>query len=238
MGGKLVAWLAVVSLWLAVIALVLYDALKPLPSQTWSLQDTISFAALIFNILTFAGAAVGVLIAYYAFQQTRRQADAADLQTNIAKDTSKRQLRAYVFVTANPIEDFSTGKKPSGSVSVQMIGQTPAYNSRVVTAIGTLRYPLTSDIDGYLPSKSVEETKSILFPGLKFGNSVALAYAPSAEQFEILKQAERARIFLWGKVTYDDAFGAPHRVLFCFNFDHPAEKPGSTEICNQHVEAD
>jgi hypothetical protein len=232
----------VVGVFECLIAIVLFSTTT---TRTWRLPDKISAFGLLFNVLTFAGAVVGVLIAYSAFTETRRQADEAkrqadssEEQTVLAKDTAKRQLRAYVFATPNPLKHFAVNEAPEGSISVQMIGQTPAYDLKFATTIATLPYPLRGDIRQNKPNEAIQLTRSILFPGQNLTNTVQLGYAPNAEQMTLLKQANSA-LYLWGTVTYKDSFEEEHRVLYCFHYDAAAiSDPGSVPICDQHVEAD
>ena len=119
------AWLVILSPWAALLFLAFWDIHQA--EGNGSRTDRIGAAGTLVNLLTLVGAVAGVSIAAYAYHEARRQADASEMQIDVAKDTAKRQLRAYVYVTAGAIEKFAVGEAPSVTVTVQMIGQTPAY---------------------------------------------------------------------------------------------------------------
>jgi hypothetical protein len=221
-----------------VIAIILWDAREENRSA-WTRQDRFSLFGLLFNLTTLIAAIIGVTVAFNAFKQTKRQANTAELQIGIAKDTAKRQLRAYVYVTPDGLKNLGKDERPQGGVTVHMIGQTPAYDLELLTTIGTLPYPLTKKIEEFTPSRPTELTHSILFPGLTFNNSPTLTYVPTDQQMTVIKQADPVRIFVWGSVTYKDTFLERHHVLFCFNYDKAAVAgERGPQICDRHVEAD
>jgi hypothetical protein len=60
--------------------------------------------------------------------EAKRQADAAESQIDVAKDTEKRELRAYVYVVPK-IVDFVAGGQPYAEITLKNGGQTPAYDA-------------------------------------------------------------------------------------------------------------
>lgn len=237
-GLEMLASLAITAIWIAVLTLVLWDALW-LDSGKWTHQKKIGALGVLLNFVTFVAAIGGVVVAYGAFGESRRQADAAESQIDIAKDTARRQLRAYAYVTLGNITNLGTPERPKGVASVQMIGQTPAYRLEFITNIATLPYPLKEPMRKFEPpGRPIEVTRSVLFPGQSFSHTVQLAYVPDPQQIALLKNAQQARFYLCGTVKYADAFSDRHEVLFCFNYDQEAISGSSgPQICDQHVEA-
>ena len=54
------------------------DVIRPPSNARWVRPDKISFATLVFNIAKLVGAVIGVVVAAYAFNEARRQANIAD----------------------------------------------------------------------------------------------------------------------------------------------------------------
>jgi hypothetical protein len=93
--------------WLAVLAIVLWDVRDKEHGSAWSRQDKFSLLGLSFNLLTLIAATIGVSVALNAFKETKRQANTAEAQIGVAKDTANRQLRAYVYVTPDGIKKLA-----------------------------------------------------------------------------------------------------------------------------------
>lgn len=64
-------------------------------------------------------------------------AKAGQTANAIARDTSRRQLRAYITIVPEPVDNFVGNARPSWGVFVQGMGDTPAFN---VTGATPSRY--------------------------------------------------------------------------------------------------
>jgi hypothetical protein len=82
--------------------------------------------------LTVVGAFVGAFFAYGAYvaskqavAEAKRQANAAEFQIDVARDTEHRQLRAYLHINHGPIT--VSDNTASAEIRISHSGQTPAY---------------------------------------------------------------------------------------------------------------
>jgi hypothetical protein len=199
----------------------------------WKIQKIVSAVTLIFSLIAAGGAAAGAYIAFRAFKEAKRQADAAESQIMIASDTAKRQLRAYTLVAPTVVEDFVAGSAPKAGVKVTIFGQTPAYELELVTHIAALPFPLKEDIRKTpVPDFDVSTiTRAILAPTQFASNAPRLTYAPNAEQFRILSAGETYRLFVWGEVNYRDTFKVQRVSRFCFSYPSQALGAKTSELC-------
>ena len=112
-------WIVISLPWLALLVLVLWDVIKPRSNAKWVRPDKISFATLVFNIVTFAGAVVGVVVAAYAYNEAKRSADLSD-------DRSKIEHRGQLVIENWAVNGLEVGQ-PVVSFVLYNTGHTPAY---------------------------------------------------------------------------------------------------------------
>lgn len=65
-----------------------------------------------------------------------------------ADDTAKRQLRAYVTMSAEEVRNFNTTSPLTAIIRIKNSGRTPAYNVSNRTLLSVTKYPL-ADFYGY-----------------------------------------------------------------------------------------
>jgi hypothetical protein len=122
--------------------------------------------------------------------------------------TSRAQLRAYVYVESAQIS-LVAGAAPKTQVNIKNYGQTPAYKFRLLAGIAggqsfeTLP-PATGDSRGIL---------GVLAPSGTFQWFMEAPGILTQPDFDLLATGA-ATLFVYGEVTYEDAFGKPHRLKF------------------------
>jgi hypothetical protein len=79
------------------------------------------------NLLTFFGAAIGVAIAYGAFDQTRRQAAAAEEQLAVGRADQRAWIDISKLAMADDIVFDENGARISLSFEVTNVGKSPAF---------------------------------------------------------------------------------------------------------------
>src|SRR5258708_2114989 len=84
------------------------------------------------SIFTVVGALLSAFFAYRAYDastravvEAKRQANAAEVQIDVARDTEHRQLRAYLHINHGPIT--VSDNTASAEIRIAHSGQTPAY---------------------------------------------------------------------------------------------------------------
>ncbi len=140
---------------------------------------------------------------------------AAEAAVNVAQDTAKRQLRAYVSVaglarTKDPGEVAGAGF--AVWVDVKNEGQTPAYDVFHWAKIDLREFPLNGGFDIHCienPSRCILSSgdKNIAFPTFKRD------LTPLEEQ-AILSNGKA--VYVYGEIDYRDAFGKRHMTQFRF----------------------
>ncbi len=170
-------------------------------------------------------------VASEAANAARQSADATRNSVKLAEKTAERQLRAYVFLDSEKIIEklrVAAGEEPSFLLRVKNFGLTPAYNFVVVraTAIG----PWPPDAD--LPMASAQESTQVLPPGeiSYWGSSPDTPGGGkvTAEEFADMT-AGRRRFYIFGRITYVDAFDKPRYTNFCLGIVPPSD-PNSADF--------
>jgi hypothetical protein len=177
------------------------------------------------NLITAIGAAVGVLglggvvasliITKQAADDGAAAARAATRQAELMEITAKRQLRAYLFVSATSIDDVAVGKRPNVKGRFDNYGQTPVYNATWLAGINIAEYPLKTKIDY---SECIELFNQENANRWFFGKDVQInklkAQAITDSDLANLMTKNFA-IYFHGRVCYRDVFQEIHWTDFC-----------------------
>ncbi len=144
-----------------------------------------------------------------------RAADATAASVDLARDTAKRQLRAYVTVngvirTKDPGDLDGAGF--AVLVDIKNSGQTPALDSLQWARIEIKEFPLETQLPIHClenPTKGIlpPEAKNLQFP--TFTRALTII-----EENAIL--ANHTAIYVYGEVEYLDVFGERHLTQFRF----------------------
>jgi hypothetical protein len=139
----------------------------------------------------------------------------------IARDTAKRQLRAYVFLNRIICREEIDGQGKPGLYSFiaewKNFGQTPAQNVKVFANCwhwhGSKLPSWFSFPDLHSRWGPEDGRPNMIAPGER------IELTPnSGNLLPELKQEVRngwRRVFCWGWITYDDQFGHSHKVTYC-----------------------
>jgi hypothetical protein len=171
--------------------------------------------------LVFVASGQGVFIARsdktarIAANAAKRAADATSASVDLARDTAKRQLRAYVTVngvirTKNP-GDLS-GEGFAVLVDIKNSGQTPASDSLQWARIEIREFPLVTRLPIHClenPTKGIlpPEAKNLAFP--TFTRALT-----TIEENAIL--ANHTAVYVYGEIEYLDVFGDRQLTQFRF----------------------
>lgn len=188
--------------------------------------------------ITVIGALLSALFAYRAFDAARRQANAAETQIEVARDTELRQLRAYLHIGHGPIT--VSDNTASAELRIFHSGQTPAYKIKLEADIQVGHFPLPNTEKLSLPTGGIPKYEF----GALYGNEpikqVISMPQNSNDAIEIQKRS-RDRLagglqvfYLFGRVTYQDIFGKEWPYEFCFSFDPINRAEGSERGCEKY----
>jgi hypothetical protein len=135
--------------------------------------------------------------------EAQRAASAAESTVDQMRKASRRELRAYVFID-DPKPDPMT--LPWGlEFYVKNFGQTPAYSIKIKYSQG--RIP-KEDAGSFVPPAPQREWAGKVDLGPNHDFPVRLSTDVGG--------VEAAPLFIWGEVTFTDAFGEQRWLRFCF----------------------
>ncbi len=194
----------------------------------------------------------GVILIYRTLVQTGKmlaeaeKATAAALTTvEITRETSKRQLRAYIAAEAI-VENVRSEEKVRMAIKANNYGQTPARNVRVRTAVfvRSLPFSLEDERADSLEDERAENAKRPDLTARQVIHSTNAHYFPHNSEYilpdEAFKALEdnKAAIFFAGEIYYDDMFNDSHETRFRFEFSGAkCFRSGSIRFCKEGNEA-
>lgn len=156
------------------------------------------------------------------------------------RETSRRELRAYLFVDASAvflgIKPFNLGKVISVA-AVKNSGSTPAHRVRHWSAVAVA--PFT---DEHLLSapRSIDDLSATTLPPSGIITSDRLTdKKPTARQIAGIRSGKHA-VFIYGAITYLDVFDRPHRTNYRVHFSGmwPPPEDVRMRFCNEGNDAD
>jgi hypothetical protein len=146
-------------------------------------------------------------------------------QNNHMRDSSERQLRAYVGISVGYI-DFKN-RIPIAYVKFKNAGQTPAYDVRTWIHTWYERHPLTVNLP--VPDDGFERGKSIIHPGGHESISSPPKNPICADHFGFVG-TEEWTIYVYGEIQYRDAFGKQRYTKYRLIYGGP-EGGSSGRLC-------
>jgi hypothetical protein len=195
-------------------------------------------AYIILTVFTVVGVFVSALFAYGAYVASKRQANAAEAQIDVARDTEHRQLRAYLHINHGPIT--VSENTASAEIRISHSGQTPAYKIKLEADIQVGHFPLPDSEKLSLPTGGIPTHEyGALFGTDPIKQTISMPQN-SNDAIEIQKRS-RDRLagglqvfYLFGRVTYQDIFGNKWPYDFCFSFDPLNNPDGSERGCEKY----
>lgn len=153
--------------------------------------------------------AISAVVMLLGLRHARHQASAANLTLELAKDTSVRQLRAYLDLIESGIHETVEGKHVEIVARFRNSGQTPARNVRIraIWALGdrakfdNTPCPAPQESD---PATNTAAGEDVYIP----------VHIPWETWALYRKAAAFAVIGIVGMVTYTDVFGIARRTTF------------------------
>jgi hypothetical protein len=127
----------------------------------------------------------------------------------IARDTARRQLRAYLAVKPAGINLLIGSRKVIGQIALENAGTTPAYNVSLSVQMDVCDEKGRTIFDF---SEDVEKTDRTVHPGLQMPqgsrNNPNLSTIDSPGKYA----------YVWGVAYYNDAFGKRRFTRFCHRY--------------------
>jgi hypothetical protein len=171
-------------------------------------KDWLDYFVAFFAFIASLGAIAAALVASY--------------QGWVARDTEKRQLRAYVFLesvkTASIDDDAGADQNRglSATIIFKNFGQTPAYNVRHSSSLKCADYPPAATVFTRDREKH-PITVDTLGPQGGAQNVIQSSEGSmSAIERKQLMKAQTKAIYVFGKIDYEDAFGVRRCTSYRF----------------------
>lgn len=168
------------------------------------------------NLIGGVGAALSfasVILVIAALRQTERSLSAASAANEIARDTAKSQLRAYVMAEDQFMIGFYRNGPTEFTVKLHNRGQTPAHNVRVWSVVGGT----TENPDDFKvfrrPEPGFHQSASVLGPGNFMLHSNDCQAPLSGDAYLSVVMGGVKFVFA-GVISYDDIFGKSHKTTF------------------------
>ncbi len=161
----------------------------------------VSFAEVIILAFTF----------FAVKRSARKQLEAYITMESIARETTQRQLRAYIFPDKFVFENAVGPIPPSLAAIFKNSGQTPAFHMICCSDVGWGKFP--PSINFSLAEDISVESRGSIGPGASFTQTYPMD-KPLAEEDKRGIESEGAAIYFYGYVKYRDIFDKPHRTNF------------------------
>jgi len=132
-------------------------------------------------------------------------------QAFIARSAARQQLRAYVGFEEGSINSTNLALPPAAQIKITNSGATPAFDvfHRVRMAVGAFPGPpALAD-----QTRAATDGKSVLFPRVSTSTRADLDHVLTAVELAELT-AHTAAIYVYGEVTYRDAFRRQRRTYY------------------------
>jgi hypothetical protein len=136
-----------------------------------------------------------------------------------AEITAERQLRAYVFVTGTGLlEPHETHDwRFVHQFKIQNTGITPAYKLRVESLTRPHAHPIPQDFDFDITPPGRNPSVMMLAAGQTVEHhSLADEPLSEADLISLKSQGSARRLYTFGTVYYEDAFGRERFTNFCY----------------------
>jgi hypothetical protein len=195
------------------IAATLVSAIFCTAWTAWSIHELRNFAFQQVKSVTDS-----IEISRYGILAANRRAEATEKTYDLAAETSRSQLRAYVSVlgisTQNAFE-----KNMSSSLNYKNVGQTPALGLRTLTDVVIIS---SSGSDVKPPRTYSTSHDGDNEPTVALGGGIVASDPVNNRAFkeaELVEFRAGSKLYVvWGVIYYSDVFGKNHYTRFCRYF--------------------
>jgi hypothetical protein len=166
--------------------------------------------------LTLAAAVAASIFAWLAAHHTKRGANVASEALTLSADTAKRQLRAYIGVEPEGVNDGDGAGVMRLPLTIHNSGQTPAHHVIIFSKLNLVEHPREFDPrrDGgkYISGEANDVT---IGPGVKH---VAYLYADAGlvNDNAVAIRDKKLALIHFGPISYQDIFGESRETRFAF----------------------
>ena len=148
---------------------------------------------------------------------------------------SERGLRAYIVGTVKAeISNFNARARPDIALQFKNGGQTPAHDVRLWASSAIAMFPLTSRPDAPKSELGEGDSFGVIGPQGDFHSLIQSDFVVTAEeQHAVVRGA--AALYVYGEVTYRDAFGQDRRTSFCHLYQGEVARSARGSLALYHM---
>ncbi len=186
----------------------------PKPYRDWHDKWLIVLLA-----LTLVAAIAAAVAAGFAAKFARDEVRVARDTLQEIRNTSRKELRAYVFVKPfRHVNNVVANRPLQTLVTIRNGGQTPAANL-VLRASMAVRSVPPDPAPGNFALATRQEFGTILDPSTQDRGKTFNSEQPiTPKGIAAIDGGQQAQIYVWGVATYQDVFGMSHNSYFCFRY--------------------
>ncbi len=132
------------------------------------------------------------------------------------KLVSELQLRAYInaVIGAGIFQDRTKNLKFEGRVLLVNEGPTPAHKAKHICDVGIFPVPLANGFE-FPKMGTAAAGENMIGPRQNRSLSAVLDYFVADDAVEAIKSGNGQGLYVWGNITYEDAFGQERKTDFC-----------------------
>ncbi|WGS45012.1 hypothetical protein LFL97_31045 [Burkholderia sp. JSH-S8] len=145
-----------------------------------------------------------------------RAAQHASESVTMLKERTAQQMRAYLSIDIGSALYQERGKnlRFEGKALLRNAGHTPAYRVSHTCRAGILPMPLPDNFDLPQPTQPARGG-GVIGPGQSRILSAMIEEFVPDDEVDAIKIGMGRALYIWGRVTYEDAFGAQRHTNFC-----------------------
>jgi hypothetical protein len=134
----------------------------------------------------------------------------------VMEQTAQRQLRAYVSVVLDQLvpQNRVTDYRFEIRMKVRNTGQTPAHAVNIRGRLGIFPYPLPDNVDLAIAAERFDQSGHFN-PGQEGAFRARLDEQISDDEIREIMTGDNRKLYIYGAVFYQDAFGKDHHTNFC-----------------------
>jgi hypothetical protein len=151
---------------------------------------------------------------------------AGERQIAHLKESSERQLRAYIHLGTTEVKDFGGPERPSFTLQYRNLGQTPASNVLSWSRVRVLDTPIAPEV---FEEERAPVRIGDLGPGAKSFLVISGRRPISDEELSGVANGVKALI-VFGRIQYEDVFGKKHTTRFRYKVSGKATLGGDKRL--------
>jgi hypothetical protein len=161
-------------------------------------------------------------------------------QWETAVDNEQRSLRAYVGIAVPSNGPIQRGPatSPTIKLGIKNFGATPAYKMTYETGAAVRPYPIPKDNDYNAIPEFSSHVPITVWSGPLDPVGISISMQLTTDEIARIKDGRAERFYMWGTISYFDAFKRRHFTNYCISFLDISNTNALFESCADHNDSD